>query len=167
MSPNLVAAVINNNLKDAKKFIETGVNVNQTDSSANSLLLISSANGQSEMVKLLLDAGADIHAVDSNMKATALHASAYLRHPEVMKILIEYGINIDAQGPYNGYTALHDAVWQDNIEGVRLLVNAGARLDIKGKNGDTPLDIAKKMGVKRLLPCFLGKKRTVLESQTY
>jgi uncharacterized protein len=151
MSTNLVAAVINNNLKDAKKFIETGVNVNQTDSSGNSLLLVSSANGQSEMVKLLLDAGADIHAVDSNMKATALHASAYLKHPEVMKILIEYGINIDIQGPYNGYTALHDAVWQGNIEGVRLLLNAGARLDIKGKNGDTPLDIAKKSGLKEIV----------------
>ncbi|WP_292748377.1 ankyrin repeat domain-containing protein [Nostoc sp. NMS4] len=68
-----------------------------------------------------------------------------------MKILIEYGINIDAQGPYNGYTALHDAVWQDNIEGVRLLVNAGASLDIKGKNGDTPLDIAKKSGRKEIV----------------
>jgi len=68
------------------------------------------------MVKLLLDSGADIHAVDSSMKATVRHAAAYLRHPEVMKILIEYGINIDAQGSYNGYTALHDAVWQNNKE---------------------------------------------------
>jgi ankyrin repeat protein len=110
------------------------------------------------MVKLLLDSGADIDAVDSSMKATALHAAAYLRHPEVMEILIKYGINIDAQGPYNGYTALHDAVWQNNVEGVRLLVNAGARLDIKGKKGNTPLDLAKKSGQKEIVAIFSGQK---------
>jgi ankyrin repeat protein len=116
MSTSPAAAVNNNDLELVKNLIENGADVNQTDSSGNSLLIISSANGQSEMVKLLLDSGADIHAVDSSMKATARHAAAYLRHPEVMKILIEYGINIDAQGPYNGYTALHDAVWQNNKE---------------------------------------------------
>jgi len=42
------------------------------DSSGNSLLIVSSANGHSEMVKLILDSGADVHAVDSSMKATAL-----------------------------------------------------------------------------------------------
>ena len=127
-------------------------------SRGNSLLIVSSANGHSEMVKLLLDSGADVHAVDSSMKATALHAAAYLRHPEVMKILIEYGIDIDAQGFYNGYTALHDAVWQNNIKGVKLLVNAGARLDIKGKKGDTPLDLAKKSGHKEIVAILSGQK---------
>jgi len=156
MSTNLVAVVNNNDLELAKKLIKNGADVNQTDSSGNSLLIVSSANGQFEMVKLLLDSGADIDAVDSSMKATALHAAAYLRHPKVMKILIEYGINIDAQGPYNGYTALHDAVWQNNVEGVKLLVNAGARLDIKGNKGNTPLDLAKKSGRKEIVTILFG-----------
>jgi len=158
MSTSLAAAVNNNDLELAKKLIQNGVDVNQKDSSGNSLLIVSAANGQSSMVKLLLDSSADIHALDSSMKATALHAAAYLGHPEVMKILIEYGINLDAQGPINGYTALHDAVWQNNVEGVRLLVNADARLDIKGKNGDTPLDLAKKSGHKEIIAILSGQE---------
>ena len=158
MSTSLVAAVNNNDLELSKQLIENGVDVNQIDNSGDSLLLVSSARGQSKIVKLLLDSGADIHAVDSSMKATALHAAAYLRHPEVMKILIEYGININAQGPINGYTALHDAVWQNNVEGVRLLVNAGARLDIKGNNGYTPLDLGKKSGRQEIVAILSAQK---------
>jgi ankyrin repeat protein len=119
-------------------------------------LIVSAADGHAEMVRLLLDSGADITAVDSGMQATALHAAAYLRHPEAMRVLVEYGIDMDAQGPYNGYTALHDAVWQNNVEGVRVLVNAGARTDIKGKNGETPLDIAKKNGRKEIIAILSG-----------
>lgn len=52
MSTNLVAAVNNNDLELAKKLIENGVDVNQTDSSGNSLLIVSSANGQPEMDEL-------------------------------------------------------------------------------------------------------------------
>jgi ankyrin repeat protein len=141
---NLLKAVKSNNLELAAQAIARGEDVNQTDNSGNSLIIVSSADGHAAMVKLLLDNGADIKAVDSGMKATALHASAYLGHPEVMKTLIEYGIDIDAQGPYNGYTALHDAVWQNNVLGVEILVNAGAKTNIKGNNGQTPLDLAKK-----------------------
>lgn len=52
------------------------------------------------MVQLLLDSGADINAVDAGMKATALHAAAYLRHPKVMKVLVNAGIDMNAQSPY-------------------------------------------------------------------
>jgi len=143
-STSLVAAVNDNNLELAKKLIASGSDVNQTDSHGNSLLIVSAANGNSEMVRLLLNSGADIRAVDSSMKGTALHAAAYLEHPEVMKILIEYGIALNAQGPYNGYSALHDAVVQNNVEGVKLLVNAGAQLNTRSKYGDTPLELAMK-----------------------
>ena len=142
MSQSLVNAVKNNDLQLAQKLISQGVDVNQTDNRGNSLLIISAADGYTEMVKLLLEAGADITAVDGSMKATALHAAAYLGHPEVMQILVDYGIELDAQGPYNGYTALHDAVLQDNIEGVEVLVKAGANKNLKGHDGNTPFNLA-------------------------
>jgi len=53
VSPSLVAAVNNNDL-GLQKISENGADVNQMDSSGNSLLIVSSANGHSEMVKLTL-----------------------------------------------------------------------------------------------------------------
>jgi ankyrin repeat protein len=105
----------------------------------------------------LLDSGADIEAVDASMKATALHAAAYLRHPSVMQVLVDYGIDMDAQGPYNGYTALHDAVWQNNIEGVQILVKAGARTDLKSNQGETAIALAKKHGRQEILALLSGE----------
>jgi uncharacterized protein len=143
MTAKLLNAVKTGNLSAAQQAIAAGEDVNQLDREGNSLLIVSAADGNAEMVKLLLDAGADIHAVDASMKATALHAAAYLRHPQVMAVLCDYGIEIDAQGPFNGYTALHDAVWQNNVEGVRILVKAGANVALRGNDGKTPLDLAR------------------------
>ncbi len=151
MSASLVNIVKNNDLALAKKLITEGADVNQKDSRGNSLLIVSAADGHAEMVELLLESGADINAVDASMKATALHAAAYLGHPEVMQVLIERGIDIDAQGPYNGYTALHDAVWQNNVEGVRILCEGGADVNIRGNDSNTPLDLARQKGQKAII----------------
>ena len=72
--------------------------------------------GHTAIVRALLEAGADVAAVDPSMKATALHAASYAGRTEAARVLIEHGIDIDKQGPRNGYTALHDAIWQNNIE---------------------------------------------------
>lgn len=157
MSTSLLTAVKSNNLDLAQQLIADGANVNQLDGSGNSLLIVSAADGHADMVKLLLDSGADMAAVDASMKATALHAAAYLRHPSVMQVLVDYGIDMDAQGPYNGYTALHDAIWQNNIEGVRILVKAGARTDLKSNQGEAAIALAKKNGRQEILAILLGE----------
>ena len=146
MEMNLVDAVKHNDFKLAKELITKGADVNQKDSSGNSLLIVSSANGSAEMVQLLLSSGAALDAVDANMKATALHAAAYLGHPEVMKLLVDKGIDLNIQGPYNGYTALHDAVLQNNIEGVKILVESEADVNLEGHDGNTPLMLAERQG---------------------
>lgn len=157
MSKQLVNAVKSNNLKLAEELIAKGADVNQTDSRGNSLLIVCAADGYPEMAKLLIDNGADLKAVDSGSKATALHAAAYLGNPDVMQVLVDNGIDMNYQGPYNGYTALHDAVWQSNVEGVRILVDAGADQTIKGNNGSTPLDLAKSGGKKAIIDILEGK----------
>jgi ankyrin repeat protein len=50
-------------------------------------------------------------------------------------------------------------VWQNNIEGVRLLVKAGAQTDIRGKNGETPLDLARKNGLKEIVAILSGGEK--------
>lgn len=134
------------NAKDAAKvraLIAQGVNINEYDASGDAPLVMAAYLGHTEIVKLLLDAGADLTVVDPGMKATALHAASYAGRTEAARLLVEAGIEIDKQGPYNGYTALHDAIWQNNIDTAKVLIEGGANLHLKNHEGQTPLDFAK------------------------
>ncbi len=139
----LMKAVQNNDVDGVKKLIAQGVNVSELDANQDAPLVMAAYQGHTEIVRLLLEAGADITAVDPGMKATALHAAAYAGRTEAARLLIEHHIDINKQGPVNGYTALHDAIWQNNIETAKVLIEAGANLNLKSHSGETPLDFAR------------------------
>ena len=147
----LMDAVNHNDAAAVTKLIAQGVNVSELDANQDAPLVIAAYKGYTDIVKLLLEAGADVTAVDPGMKATALHAAAYAGRAEAAKLLIGYQIDIDKQGPYNGYTALHDAIWQSNVETVEVLLNAGANLNLKSNSGQTPLDFAKARKNERII----------------
>jgi len=139
----LMKAVQSNDVAAVKKLIDQGVNVSELDAKQDAPLVMAAYLGHTEIVRLLLEAGADVTAVDPGMKATALHAASYAGRTEAARLLIQYHIDIDKQGPYNGYTALHDAIWQNNIDTARVLIDAGANLNLKSNEGQTPLEFAK------------------------
>jgi ankyrin repeat protein len=139
----LMTAVQRNDLAAVKQFIAQGGDVNQVDGNRDVPLIMAAYKGYTEIVEALLEAGADVTAVDPGMKATALHAAAYAGRTAAARLLIQHGIALDAQGPYNGYTALHDAIWQNNVDTAEVLIAAGADLDLKSNGGETPLDFAR------------------------
>ncbi len=150
-SQPLMQAVKANDSARVRQLIAGGVNVDTPDSSGDVPLIMAAYLGHSEITRLLLEAGADVTAVDPGMKATALHAAAYAGRTEPARLLIQHGIDIDAQGPYNGYTALHDAIWQNNVETARVLIEAGADLTLRNHEGQTPLEMAKARGRKQIV----------------
>jgi ankyrin repeat protein len=139
-----------NDIARVKTLIAEGVNVNEPDANGDAPLVMAAYQGHTEIARLLLEAGADVTAVDPAMKATALHAAAYAGRSEAAALLIEYGIDIDKQGPKNGYTALHDAIWQKHIDTVKVLIAAGANLHLKTHRGETPLQFAKSNNRKEI-----------------
>lgn len=147
----LMNAVQKNDIATVRKLIAQGVNVSELDENQDAPLIMAAYKGHTEIVKLLLEAGADVTAVDPGMKATALHAAAYAGHADAARLLIEYHIDIDKQGPYNGYTALHDAIWQNNVETAEVLIRAGADLSLESHSGQTPLEFAKSKSHSRIV----------------
>jgi ankyrin repeat protein len=139
----LMRAVKSNNAAQVAKLIAEGAEVSRADAGGDSPLIMAAYKGYTEIVKLLLEAGAEVTALDPGMKATALHAAAYAGHADAARLLIAHGIDINAQGPYNGYTALHDAIWQNNIDAARVIIESGADLSLRSNQGETPLEMAR------------------------
>jgi len=144
----LMAAVVANDLEGVKRALAAGADVNEVSpmlggpNDGHTPLLVAAREGYTEIVQVLLAAGADPRRVDGLIKATPGHKSGYKGHPEVARLLTLYKLELDAQGPYNGYTALHDAIWHGHTETAKQFLEAGARTDLRGHDGRTPLDIA-------------------------
>ncbi|KAF0300101.1 Transient receptor potential channel pyrexia [Amphibalanus amphitrite] len=103
------------------------------------LLHRAARDGKAELVRALLDHGADASERDWAQR-TPLHVAAAADTPgEVLQLLLRApGTLIDAQDAA-GDTALHCALRQKNRRNTILLLEAGARADIRNKGGRTAL----------------------------
>lgn len=110
---------------------------------AHTPLLVAARDGHTAIARLLLEAGADVNAVEPTFGAVPLHKSVYNGHVELTRMIAGWsGVDLNVQGPTNGYTPLHDALWHGYQECAVVLLDAGAALDLLGHDGKTPLDLA-------------------------
>jgi len=96
-----------------------------------------------EMVKVLVDAGADIHN-ESRTHAMPLSEAAYYGHREIVEFLLQEGADVDRQptniSSHGSGTALHEAALGAKPDIVELLVNHGADANAPdNRDGATPL----------------------------
>lgn len=98
-----------------------------------------------DLVKYLVERGADVNAVDINGIA-ALHSVASRGHLEAARILIENGARIDQQSTIDLSTPLHYAVAGGYEEVVSLLLAKGARVDVRNIDERTALHVAAQAG---------------------
>jgi len=100
------------------------------------------SNGQVEVVKHLLAAGAD-PAGRTDGGWTYLMQAVMAVKPSVIPVLLRAGAPLEAQRPDSGETALMMAAAWD-IRVVEPLLAAGANVHARSNNGDTPLLAAMK-----------------------
>ena len=86
-------------------------------------------SGQPELVRLLLDRGAEVEA-DDGKGGRPLHRAAEGGHVEAARILLAAGARVDRENRY-GYLPIHCAASGGSVEMVGLLKDAGAALDSK------------------------------------
>ena len=133
----------------------------------NTALIRASANGDSERVELLLDAGCDIHVAENTAQHfTALHAAAANGHVAVVRILISRGANLEARNK-RAETPLITACRSGNAACVAALVEANA--DVMASmpsNGASGLCIAAQNGHKNVveLMCAAGGEDLLLQT---
>ena len=145
----LITAVQNKSLDDLTDALRAGAKIEERYPIVGSFddghtpLLVAARNGETEMVRALVQAGADVNAVEPVFGAVPLHKATYNGHLDITRLLAAaLGVNLDYQGPSNGYTPLADALWHGFAECAAALIDAGARTDVVGYDGKRALDLA-------------------------
>lgn len=136
----LSKSVTTDNLRLTKYLIEKGADVDFGGGDAPIYHAI--VYNKTEQFKLLLEAGANIHMVNSSNYNLVMQVT-FRNNIELVKLLVTSS-NINAQNN-DGETALMIASNKGNIDIVKYLLEFGADKNIKNNDGKTALILAKKM----------------------
>lgn len=134
--------------KIAIELIKNGANVNGGTYDNWTPLMEASQRDNLELVKLLLEKGADVNAQSYKNGNTALYeasqSSVYYNTTKVAKELVANGADVNTIYKHHlGTTVLHLASKYGNLELVRTYIARGANVNIKDDDGKTALDWAK------------------------
>jgi ankyrin repeat protein len=99
--------------------------------------------GHVEIVKLLLDAGANPH--NGSTSTTALGLAAEQGDQAMIELLLSLKVDLNAPVAADGWTALFAAIKNGHQSIVELLVTAGANVNVWSR-GETPILLAAKSG---------------------
>ncbi|MEL6986457.1 MAG: ankyrin repeat domain-containing protein [Bacteroidota bacterium] len=128
-------------IKDLKALLKQGVDVNSSDDTGQTALMVAAWRNQMDMAKFLIEKGADVNQ-SSSSGLTALHYAALENHAEMAQLLLSHNAKVDptmhysstdgnkTEAPlvweYIGATPLLIATESSNAEVISVLLNAGA-----------------------------------------
>jgi ankyrin repeat protein len=139
---SLMAAVIAGDVDLASQSVEARASLDRYDWHLGySPLGMAISRGHVEIVRLLLDAGANPRT--GSLTLTALGLAAEQGEAEIIQMLLPRGIDVNEPVGQDGWTALLSAIRHGHRSVVQLLVTAGANVNIWSR-GETPILLAAK-----------------------
>lgn len=156
----LIDAIATGNATGLREAIRAGRDLNAKDRETGQTPLhiavaYSIAKSDTLSVELLLEAGADVNAVNS-AGGTPLSYADKLNDLKTVRLLLRHGAKTDIPITQAGQTVLHSAAHAGHAETVRLLLEAKATVDVRSKSGQTPLVFAVSGSHKDVVSSLLG-----------
>jgi ankyrin repeat protein len=122
--------------------------------------------GHAEIVRILLEAGADLEARNLSGCGTALAAAAIKGQVDAAKTLLAAGADVNAKGPFRNTPLMQAALGASTagspemeraiLEVVKVLVAAGADVEAKDNEGRSASDLCPHDGFTKLLQSNLA-----------
>jgi len=141
------AAARQGDIEAVKQHLAAGADVNAIDHEGNTPLHHAVYNDQTEIIRLLIDKGAEVNgkrkAANHEKGVAPLHTATWRSTIETMELLIDNGADVNMKRA-DGAIALHYAVWFGLKEKAEFLLSKGS--DVKARDGNnegaTPLHVA-------------------------
>ncbi|TGO30374.1 hypothetical protein BPAE_0006g01150 [Botrytis paeoniae] len=129
-------AVENGHYNVVKLFLErqqSKSGANEIDNNSDSILCCAVIYGHKNIVKLLIDSGADIEMKSGKEEQTPLSRAASEGNLEIIELLLNHGANLRAEDKH-GWTPLICALKSQQPKAAQWLVNYAARKDFTHKD---------------------------------
>jgi ankyrin repeat protein len=123
--------------------------VNAGTGNRKTALHIASASGRTEIVKALLDAGAQVDVADQDGNEPLHIAVANPANGQIVKDLLNAGARVDAVNN-DGMQPIHLAARSAGAGTVRTLLASGAKSDAADSHGLRPLHLVAQGGAQRM-----------------
>jgi uncharacterized protein len=148
----LLIAARTGNLGLAQFLVANRASLMRPNRYGDTALHLAASQGHIQMVKLLVDSGAEINSSGW----TPLQYAIYSGHLEIASYLIDKGADLEARAP-NGRTVLMLAAQMGRQDAAEKLIRAGAKVDVKDFDQKGPADIAREKGFSALAD-YLAKQ---------
>ncbi len=100
-------------------------------------LMLAALVGNTEAVRVLLEAGAKVNAASGDGKTALMYAAGWA-DPETLRLLLDAQARVDMRSE-DGWTALMLAAGRGSAASVELLIRAGADVNFRNRWGQTAL----------------------------
>ena len=126
------AAIGTGDCNTVRWLIEQGVDVNHCSKKGVTAVHIAAQQGNLDVLKLLKESGANIHAQTEMGSNSIMSASVGTGDCNTVRWLIEQGVDVN-HCDKNGFTAVHIAAKQGNLDVLKLLKESGANIHVQNE----------------------------------
>lgn len=155
----LVDAAESGDIKQVRKILDEGSNLPDSKGDFGTTAIMRAAfNGNTEIVKLLIERGASVNSADVGGE-TALHLAAKNGYVDVVKLLIKKGASVNGQDKEQ-WTPLMRATVAKHPDVVKILVQNGGDVSAVNNLNESVIINAAKGGSVDILKIIIGSPKS-------